>query len=48
MTYEYRDRVSFEANIDYLNNTFGKNPDFQKLVQTTKFTTSRCVVVMEV
>ena len=48
MTYEYRDRASFEANIDYLNNTFGKNPDFQKLVQTTKFTTTRCVVVMEV
>ena len=39
MTYEYNDR---------LEDTFGKNPDFQKIVQTAKFTTTRCVVVMEV
>ncbi len=48
MTYEYNDRAPFEANIAYLEDTFGKNPDFQKIVQTAKFTTSRCVVVMEV
>ena len=48
MTYEYKDRASFEANIAYLEEAFGKNPDFQKIVQTTKFTTSRCLVVMEV
>ena len=48
MTYEYKDRQSFEANRAYLDDTFGKNPDFQKIVQTAKFTTSRCLVVMEV
>ena len=48
MTYEYKDRQSFEANRVYLDDTFGKNPDFQKIVQTAKFTTSRCLVVMEV
>ena len=48
MTYEYKDRQSFEANRPYLDDTFGKNPDFQKIVQTAKFTTSRCLVVMEV
>ena len=48
MTYEYNDRQSFEANRAYLDDTFGKNPDFQKIVQTAKFTTSRCLVVMEV
>ena len=48
MTYEYKDRASFEANITYLEQTFGQNPDFQKLVTTAKFTTSRCLVVMEV
>ena len=48
MTYEYKDRASFEANIAYLEEAVGKNPDFQKIVQTTKFTTSRCLVVMEV
>ena len=48
MTYEYKDRASFEANIAYLENTFGKNPDFQQLVTTAKFATSRCLVVMEV
>ena len=48
MTYEYKDRQSFEANIAYLDDTFGKNPEFQKIVQIAKFTTSRCLVVMEV
>ena len=48
MTYEHRDRQSFEANRAYLDYNFGKNPDFQKIVQTAKFTTSRCLVVMEV
>ena len=48
MTYEYKDRASFEANIAYLDAAFGQNPDFQKFVQTAKFTTSRCLVVMEV
>ena len=48
MTYEYKDRASFEANITYLEQTFGQNPDFQKLVTAAKFTTSRCLVVMEV
>ena len=47
-TFEYKDRASFEKNISYLEDTFGKNPDFQKLVTTAKFTTSRCLVVMEV
>lgn len=48
MTYEYKDRASFEANIAYLEDTFGKNPVFLQLVTTAKFTTSRCLVVMEV
>ena len=48
MTYKYKDRHSFEANRAYLNNTFGKNPDFQKILQTAKFTTSPCLMVMEV
>ena len=48
MTYENKDRQSFEANRAYLDDTFGKNPDFQKILQTAKFTTSRCLVVMEV
>lgn len=48
MTYEYMDRSSFEANRAYLDDTFGKNPEFQKIVQTAKFSTSRCLVVMEV
>ena len=48
MTYGYKDRQSFQANRTYLNDTFGKNPEFQKIVQTAKFTTSRCIVVMEV
>ena len=48
MTSEYKYRQSFEANRAYLDDTFGKNPDFQKIVQTAKFTTSRCLVVMEV
>ena len=48
MTYEYKYRQSCEANRAYLDDTFGKNPDFQKIVQTAKFTTSRCLVVMEV
>lgn len=48
MTYEYKDRASFEAKIAYLDAAFGQNPDFQKFVQTAKFTTSRCLVVMEV
>ncbi|MDA9930393.1 hypothetical protein N9E91_04040 [Alphaproteobacteria bacterium] len=48
MTFEYKDRASFEANISYLENTFGKNPVFQKLTTTAKFTSSRCLVVMEV
>ena len=48
MTYEYKDRASFEANIAYLDDTFGKNPDFQRIVQTVKFTTSRCLVIIRV
>ena len=48
MTYEYKDWQSFEANRAYLDDTFGKNPEFQKIVQTAKFTTSRCLLVMEV
>ena len=48
MTYEYKDKASFEANRAYLDNTFGKNPDFQKYVSTAKFTTDRCLVVLEV
>ena len=48
MTYESKDRASFEANIAYLEDTFGKNPVFLQLVTTAKFTTSRCLVVMEV
>lgn len=48
MTFEYKDRASFENNVSYLEDTFGKNPDFQKLVTTAKFTSSRCLVVMEV
>lgn len=47
MTYGYKDRQSFEANRAYLDDTFGKNPEFQEIVQTAKFTTSRCLVVME-
>lgn len=48
MTFEYKDRASFEANVAYLDNTFGKNPDFQKLVSTSKMEGTRCIVVMEV
>ena len=48
ITYEYKDSQSFKANRAYLDDTFGKNPDFQKIVHTAKFTTSRCLVVMEV
>ena len=48
VTYKYKDRQSFEANRAYLDDSFCKNPGFQKIVQTAKFTTSRCLVVMEV
>ena len=34
MTYEYKDRQSFEANRTYLDDTFDKNQEFQKIVQT--------------
>ena len=48
MTYEHKDRQSFETNRAYLDDTFGKNPEFLKIVQTPKFAASRCLVVMEV
>ena len=48
MTYEYKDRQSFEANRAYLDDTVGKNLDFPQIVQTATFTTFRCLVVMEV
>jgi len=35
-------------NREYIENAFGKNEAFQKIRPTAKFTTSRCIVLMEV
>ena len=35
-------------NREYIENLHGKNEAFQKIRPTAKFTTSRCIVLMEV
>ena len=48
MCYEYRDKSSYEANRAYIDQAFQKNKAWKKLRPTAKFSTSRCIVVMEV
>ena len=48
MSYEYESKEAYLKNREYIENAFGKNEAFQKIRPTAKFTTSRCIVLMEV
>jgi hypothetical protein len=47
MTYEYKDKAAYEANVAFIETTFGNNKEFQKYAERGKFSTTRCFVVME-
>ena len=48
MSYEYESKKAHLKNREYIENAFGKNEAFQKIRPTGKFTTTRCIVLMEV
>ena len=48
MSYEYESEKAYLKNREYIANAFGGNEAFQKIRPTAKFTTSRCIVLMEV
>ena len=48
MSYEHERKKVYLKNREYIENAFEKNEAFQKIRPTAKFTTSRCIVLMEV
>ena len=48
MSYEYESKKAYLKNREYIEDAFRKNEAFRKIRPTAKFTTSRCIVLMEV
>ena len=48
MSFDYESKKAYLKNKEYIEDAFGGNEAFQQIRSTAKFTTSRCIVLMEV